>query len=222
MQENSTVSTSRRIEAPELATVCNRYSGIDKGAQYMTWIVRKGKWPAGDVVVPAFNGYPEKFILRAFRLFRRSLWQPDSDAGKILTKHLGAQLSTDAADCVLSDLTMLYLELHAQDFSRTSAKWSSKDEFFLIALLEASQRRDRARASEAAIAMLDSFEVAKVLDTALRFARDLEELGLKMMPIGDAAFSYFADYKPVDETFARPTMGKAAVDATTLRIVSSA
>lgn len=192
----------------------------------MALIALAGKLAANSAVVPAFNGHTEKFILRAFRLFQRSLARADGDASKVLTKHLGAQLPGDAANCMLSDLVMLYLEIHiadqTQDFSRTSAKWSSKDEFFLMALLESSQRRDRARASESAIALLDSFEVAQVLDTARLFARHLDEFGLRLMPIGDVAFSYFADYKPIEQPFARRTVGGTSVDAMALRIVGSA
>lgn len=200
--------------------------GWIEGAKAMTLTALNGKWPTRGAVVPAFNGRTEKFVLRAFRLLRRSLMQADGDAGKVLTKHLRAQLSADEANCLLSDLTMLYREIHvidhAQNSSRTSAKWSSKDEFFLMALLESSQRRDRARASESAIALLDSFEVAQVLDTARLFARHLDEFGLRLMPIGDVAFSYFADYKPIEQPFARRTVGGTSVDAMALRIVGSA
>jgi hypothetical protein len=184
---------------------------------------RKKEWFAGGAVVPAFNGRAEKFILRAFRLFRRSLLHVNSDASKALTKHLRAQVPADAVNCTLADLTTLYLEIQfldgAQDFTRTSAKWSSKHEFFLIALIEASQRRDKARASESAIALLDTFEVSNVLEAARTFAQRLEEFELRLMPIGDAAFSYFADYRPIDEALARPNMRGALVDAAALRII---
>jgi len=60
--------------------------------------------PATGVVVPAFNGEAEKFVLRAFRLFRRTLVQVNGDAGKVLTKHLRTRLSPDSVNGVLGDL----------------------------------------------------------------------------------------------------------------------
>jgi hypothetical protein len=189
----------------------------------MTLTVRTKEWFAGGAVVPAFNGRAEKFIVRAFRLFRRRLLHVNGDAGKVLTKHLRAHVPADAVNCTLAHLTTLYLEIHVldrtQDFTRTSAKWSSKHEFFLIALIEANQRHDKVRASESAIALLDTFEVANVLEAARTFAQRLEEFELRLMPIGDAAFSYFADYKPIDEALVRPNIRGALVDATALRIV---
>jgi len=105
------------------------------------------------------------------------------------------------------------------DGARTSAKWSSKHEFFLLALIEACQRRDKARASESAIALLDAFEVGHVIEASMRFAQRLSDLGLSLMPIGDAAFSYFADYQPLEQPFADPISRALVSDAPLLRVV---
>lgn len=177
---------------------------------------------APAAVVPAFNGRAEKFILRAFRLFRRSLMDVHGDAGKILTKHLRTHIPDEAFADAIADLSALHVEIHVLGgmHDRANVKWSSKQEFFLIALIEASQRHDSARASEAAIALLDTFEVVPVIAAARAFAQRLADLGLRLMPIGDDAFSYFAEYKAIDE----PTMRQPPrlADISTLRIVGSA
>jgi hypothetical protein len=176
------------------------------------------------VVVPAFNGQAEKFVLRAFRLFRRSLLQVNGDAGKVLTRHLRTRVPAEDVNGMLGDLTSLSLEVHfvvgpPQHLERTSAKWSSKHEFFLLALLQACQCRDKARASESAIALLDTFEVGEALAASTQFAHRLTEFGLNLMPIGDAAFNYFADYKPLDEACAAPLRYAAGADVSLLRVV---
>jgi hypothetical protein len=156
------------------------------------------------VVVPAFNGNAERFVLRAFRLFRRSLLQVNGDAGKVLGKHLRMRVPADAVDRMLGDLASLLIEIHvledrAHACASVAAKWSSKHEFFLIAMIEASQRGDMARATEAAIALLDTFQVGGALEASRAFAQRLDDFNLHLMPIGDAAFNYFADYKPLQE-----------------------
>jgi hypothetical protein len=182
--------------------------------------------PQPDTVVAAFNGEAERFVLRAFRLFQRSLMQLNGDAGTVLGKHLRARIPGASVDQMLSDLTSLVIEIHflrdqPHATARGMAKWPSKQEFFLIALIEASQRRDKARATEAAIALLDTFEVGGVLEASAALARRLEEFGLRLMPIGDAAFTYFADYKPLDGPLVRPVPLTATPEASPLRLVGS-
>jgi hypothetical protein len=179
--------------------------------------------PAIGAVVPAFNGEAERFVLRAFRLFRRTLVQANGDAGKVLTKHLRTRLPPEAVNRVLGDLAAMLLEIHFLEAphvgARATAKWSSKHEFFVLALLDACQRRDKARASEAAIALLDTFEVGHVMEAATQFAQRLEDFDLHLMPIGEAAFSYFADYQPVEEPFADPIARALVSDAPLLRVI---
>ena len=168
-----------------------------------------------EAVVAAFSGEAERFLLRAFRLFRRSLTQREGDAGKILAKHLGARVPPDAFERILADLTGLMLEIYFATgrpalSPRAAAKQSTKEEFFFIALLEATQRRDAPRAAEAAMALLDTFRVSKVLDAAREFVDRLRELDFWLMPIADTAFNYFADYRPLDDSsISRPRRSSA-------------
>jgi len=174
-----------------------------------------------EAVVAAFSGEAERFVLRAFRLFRRSLTQREGDAGKILAKHLRARVPPDAFERILADLTALMLEIYFAKGQptlapRAAAKQSTKEEFFFIALLEATQRRDAARAAEAAMALLDTFRVSKVLDAAGDFVGRLRELDFWLMPIADTAFNYFADYRPLDE---KPTSRPGRSSALCLQVV---
>lgn len=157
-----------------------------------------------ESVVPVFSGRTERFVLRALRLLQRSLAGVSGDAGMVLGKHLRTRVPADAVDGLLGDFMSLlteirFLEDQVHRCEKVPAKWSSKHEFFLLAMLEAGQRGDAARATEAAIALLDTFQVRSVLTASAALATCLETHGLRLMPIGDAAFNYFADYRPVNQ-----------------------
>lgn len=88
-----------------------------------------------------------------------------------------------------------------------------KDELLIIALLAALQHGQRARAIEAAIALLDSGHVYGVLAAARSLASLLAEQGLRLRPIGSELFNHAAGYSAVGTPLMPPLARTPATEA---------
>jgi hypothetical protein len=107
----------------------------------------------------------------------------------------------DKAVIILDGLVVMLSEMHlAGRLPRLHPRRNrggGKDETLLLAMLAALQARDKGRAIEAAIALLETGHVYGVVRSATVIADALQENGARLRPIATIIFNHFAGYPEV-------------------------
>jgi len=153
----------------------------------------------GGVVV-LMRGRNERLVLEMFSLLSECFPQRQGSAFEsaflTLRVHMGAEQSIGVLNGMMSVMATLKAagRLPTLDIRRQTL---SKDELFLLAMLSAAQRFERARPIEAAIALLNTGHVFAVNVAVRALGSRLRDAGIVLAPIGEAVFSYVAGYPAV-------------------------
>jgi hypothetical protein len=143
---------------------------------------------------------------------------------------LSLRLRPEAMSTVTAGFAKLLSEIAAAGrlprIRQGRGKPASRDELFLVELIGAAQRDDRGRAIEAAIALLDTGDVHRVVAAAKVLGARLAQNGLLLTRIGAATFDFVAGYPAVENPAgARPAASAGPTPAPTrptLRLLESA
>jgi hypothetical protein len=155
-----------------------------------------------DRVVVMLNGPTERLVLDTVAALSRDYprWMGpgfEHAAGK-----LASRLRPGAISSVMGAFGSLLAEMgtarRLPRIRQGRGKPASRDELFLVALIGAAQRDDRGRAIEAAIALLDTGDVNRVIAAAKVLGTRLAENGLLLARIGTATFNHVAGYPAVE------------------------
>jgi hypothetical protein len=160
-------------------------------------------------VVVMLNGPTERLVLETLSALCREYPRWAGPAFEHAAGKLSARLRPGAISFCMSGFALLVSEIAAAGrlprITQGRGKPASRDELFLVALIGAAQRNDRARAIEAAIALLDTGDVNRVVAAAKVLATRLAENGLVLTRVGAATFDHVAGYPVVEDPVGHPS-----------------
>ena len=158
---------------------------------------RQGK---GQVAV-LLSGPTERLVLETFGLLAQDYPRFSGAGFERAVGKLAARLPVGTTPMVISQFAVLLSEMRAAGrlphIRSGRIRAAGRDEVFLFALLGAAQHGDKGRAIEAAIALLDTARVQGVVSAAAALGARLAESGIRLRPLGAAAFDYVAGYPAV-------------------------
>jgi hypothetical protein len=176
------------------------------------------------------SGPTERLVLDTFALMTQD-YPRFAGAGfeRAVTK-LAARLPVGATPMVMSQFAVLLSEMqaagHLPRIRSGRIRAAGRDEVFLFALLGAAQHGNKARAIEAAIALLDTGHVHGVVAAAIALGARLAESGVWLRSLGAAAFDYMAGYPavagPIGPTSVPVPASSAEAKRPTLHVLQSA
>jgi hypothetical protein len=159
----------------------------------------------GGVAV-LLSGAPERLVLDVMALLLQEYPKVGGGAFQHAVACVRQRFRSSAAEA-LTETTLLISEMqrvgHLPKIRLTRRRSMQKDEVLLVALLAALQHGDRARAIEAAIALLDTGHVYGVLAAARSLAALMKEHGLLLRPVSAELFNYQVGYPTVADLGAR-------------------
>jgi hypothetical protein len=181
-------------------------------------------------VVVMLNGPTERLVLDTVAALSQDHPRWVGPAFERAVGKLSLRLRPGAAPAVMGGFGALLSEIAAAGrlprIRQGRGKPASRDELFLVTLIGAAQRDDRGRAIEAAIALLDTGDVHRVVAAAKLLGTRLAENGLVLTRIGAATFAYVAGYpaveNPAGATSARSAAPAPASARPTLHLLQSA
>jgi hypothetical protein len=179
-------------------------------------------------VVVMLNGPTERLVLDTVAALSQDHPRSVGPAFERALGRLSLRLQPGAASAVMSGFAALLSEIAAAGrlprIRQGRGKPASRDELFLVTLIGAAQRDDRGRAIEAAIALLDTGDVHRVVAAAKVLGTRLAENGLVLTRVGAATFAYVAGYPAVETgvTSARSAAPSPAAARPTLHLLQSA
>jgi len=180
-------------------------------------------------VVVMLNGPTERLVLETVAALCREYPRWTGPAFEHAAGKLSARLQPGAISFCLSGFALLVSEIAAHGrlprIRQGRGKPASRDELFLIALIGAAQRNDRGRAIEAAIALLDTGDVNRVVTAAKVLGTRLTENGLLLTRVGAATFDHLAGYPAVEDPvghLSAPAEATRAPARPALRLLESA
>jgi hypothetical protein len=157
-------------------------------------------------VVVVLNGPAERIVLDTVAALALSYPRWVGPAYERAVGRLSVRLQPGATSTVTAGVAALLSEIAAVGrlprIGQGRGKPASRDELFLVALIGAAQRDDRGRAIEAAIALLDTGDVHRVLAAAKVLGTRLAENGILLTRVGAATFDYLAGYPAVENPVA--------------------
>jgi hypothetical protein len=165
----------------------------------MTTATRSTNEKTASVAV-ALTGRTERLLLRLLNLLGNSFPILDYPATHQARQLLATAVVPESIDAVLSDSVALVWEMSVAMQSLPKALTGGnapRETLLLMALIEAAQRRDRGRAIEAAMLLLNTTAAGGAVRAAERLARTLKRNHLHLVPIGRSVFEYFAGYAPL-------------------------
>ena len=177
-------------------------------------------------VVVMLNGPTERLVLETVAALCREYPRWGGPAFEHAAGKLAARLQPAAISFCMAGFVLLVSEIAAAGrlprIRQGRGKPASRDELFLVALIGAlflvaligaAQRNDRGRAIEAAIALLDTGDVNRVVAAAKVLATRLTENGLVLTRVGAATFDHVAGYPAVEDPIGHPCASAAATRA---------
>jgi hypothetical protein len=154
-------------------------------------------------VVVMLNGPTERLVLETVATLCREYPRWAGPAFEHAAGKLSARLQPGAIPFCMSAFALLVSEIAAAGrlprIRQGRGKPASRDELFLVALIGAAQRNDRGRAIEAAIALLDTGDVNRVVAAARVLGTRLAENGLLLTRVGATTFDHVAGYPAVED-----------------------
>jgi hypothetical protein len=154
-------------------------------------------------VVVMLNGPTERLVLDTLATLARDYPRWIGPGFERAAGRLSLRLPPGATPIVMGGFGALLSELavlgRLPRVRQGRGKSASRDELFLVALIGAVQRDDRTRAIEAAIALLDTGNVNRVIAAAKILGTRLAENGLLLPRIGASTFDHVAGYRTVDD-----------------------
>lgn len=161
----------------------------------------------GGGVAVLMSGAPERLVLDVMALLLQEYPKVGGNAFRHAVACVRQRFHNSASE-VLTDAILLISEMQRVGYLpkvRLGRRRSTeKDELLLVAMLAALQHGDRARAIEAAIALLDSGHVYSVLAAARSLVALMKEHGLLLRPVSVELFNYLAGYSTVADSGTRP------------------
>jgi hypothetical protein len=155
-----------------------------------------------DRVVVVLNGPTERFVLDTVAAISRDYPRWIGPGFERAAAKLALRLRPGAVPSVMGGFGALVSEIASAGrlprIRQGRGRPASRDELFLVALVGAAQRNDRGRAIEAAIALLDTGDVNRVIAAAKLLGTRLAENGLLLTRIGTATFNHVAGYPAVE------------------------
>jgi hypothetical protein len=171
------------------------------------------------------RGRHERLVIEMFSLLSECFPHRQGPAFEsaflTLRAHMGAEQSIGVLNGMMSVMATMKAagrlpELHP---GRPTA---GKDELFLLAMLSAAQRSERARPIEAAIAMLNTSYVYAVNVAVRSLAVRLTDAGVMLAPVSEAVFTHVAGYPPVMHDVVSATSdGRTSPKKPALRLLSA-
>jgi hypothetical protein len=170
-----------------------------------------------DRVVVMLNGPTERLVLETVAALCREYPSWGGPAFEHTAGKLSARLQPGTISFCMGGFALLVREIAAAGrlprIRQGRGKPASRDELFLVALIGAAQRNERGRAIEAAIALLDTGDVNRVVAAAKVLGTRLAENGLMLTPVGAATFDHVAGYPVVEDP-----VGHASVTTEATRV----
>jgi hypothetical protein len=178
-------------------------------------------------VVVLLNGPTERLVLDTLALLAQDYPSSAGSGFERAVARLSSRVAASAAAPMMSGFVVLLSEMGSAGklprIRRGRARPATQDELFLVALISAAQRGDKGRAIEAAIALLDSGYVHRVVAAAKLLGARLAENGLVLARIGAPTFDYVAGYPVVENPVrAASVVSPPAPTRPTLRLLESA
>jgi len=153
----------------------------------------------GGVVV-LMRGRNERLVIEMFSLLAECFPRRQGPAFESAFLTLRVYMSAEQSIGVLNGMMSVMATLKAAGRLPTleiGRQTMSKDELFLLAMLSAAQRFERARPIEAAIALLNTGHVFAVNVAVRSLAARLRGAGILLAPVSEAVFSHVAGYPAI-------------------------
>ena len=194
----------------------------------MTSDAREARSVGQSSVAVLLSAPSERFIIDICALLLQEFPRVGGPAFEHAVAGLRSRFAHNAA-AVLTGLMLMLSAMagagHLPRLRSSRSRRAGKDDLLLVAMLAASQKGDKGRAIEAAIALLDTCRVHSVVIAARALGKLLIELGVEFRPVGATTFDYVAGYPVVADPSAKPAPKPAATAPTgrpVLRLLKSA
>jgi hypothetical protein len=178
----------------------------------------------GGLVV-LLRGRNERLVLDMFSMLSECFPHRQGPAFESAFLTLRVQTSAEAAIGILNSIMSVMATMKAAGrLPRFEAhrQTAGKNELFLLAMLSAAQRTDKARPIEAAIALLDTGHVFSVNVAVRALATRLKDAGILLAPVNESVFAQVAGYPAISEPTKTVAMVERPIGKPELRILKSA
>jgi hypothetical protein len=157
----------------------------------------------GDRVVVMLNGSTERLVLDSLAALAQDYPRRIGPAVERVIGKWSLRLQPWATSNLMSAFGALVAEIVASGrlprIRQGRGRPASRDELFLVALIGAVQRGNKGRAIEAAIALLDTGDVNRVIEAAKILGTRLAENGLVLTRVATETFDHVAGYPAVED-----------------------